>query len=129
MLKVKKREKTSETLNTMLQLHDSKAFCKAVRSRIDTGLNLQCFPDSQAFWRSIKDTAELEDVVKTAPHKYMELYRTRGKCRDKYASLYRDWLHYQLTHVLLLIIPTTTPKKLWQSLASCHQGDISYNFR
>ena len=63
ILKVKEREKTSETLSTMLQLNDAEALCIAVHSRIDAGLDLHCFPDSQSIWRSINDTAELKEVV------------------------------------------------------------------
>ena len=83
MLKVNEHKEISEMLNIVLQLNDAKTLCKAVYSRIDTGLDLQCFPDRLVFWRSIKDTEELEDVVQTAACKYMELYRTHGKICDK----------------------------------------------
>lgn len=120
MLKIKERKKISDTLNTV---NDAEALCKAVRSRIDAGLDLECFPDRQAFWCSIKGTAELEEVVKRAAGKYMELYRTHGKGRVKYSSLYRQ---YQLTFTDLSNDDT---KQLWEALASCHQGDISDNTR
>ena len=114
MLKLKERKKTSDMLNTVLQLNNAEALCKAVHSRTDAGLDLQCFPDRRAFWHSIKDTADLEDVVKTAACKYMELYRTHGKGRVKYSFLYVTGF---ITNLRLLIAPMRKPYnygKHWQ---------------
>ena len=94
----------------MLQLNDTEALCKRYVQEL------------MLVWHSINDTPELEEAVKTAAHKCMELYKTHGKGCGKYSSLCRYWLHYQLTFTNY---SNDNTKQLWEALASWHQGDIT----
>ena len=126
LLKAKERREMSQTLGLGTVLRNFDGLYDTFQATIDRELDLQCFPDRMEFWHSIKGTAALKEVVKAGARKYMDLYTLHGKGRDKYSSLYRDWLNYQL---VFTDNPDTVTKQLWEALVSCHTGVVSVDTR
>ena len=50
------------------------------------------FPDRMELWTAIMETKELRNFIYLSVDKYIKLYDTYGKGKDKYANLYLGWL-------------------------------------
>ena len=45
------------------ELHNFNELYDTVQARINTGLDLQCFPNGMAFWHSIKGTVAMKEIL------------------------------------------------------------------